>query len=40
MSGDKKKDNNGRLREISKMKFRLHDCVCVREDLKDYLESS
>jgi len=38
VSGDKKKDNNGRLREISKMKFRLHDCV--REDLKDYLESN
>jgi len=38
VSGDKKKDNNGRLREISKMKFKLYDSV--REDLKDYLQSN
>ena len=38
MNGVKKKDNNGRLREISKMKFRIHDCI--RENLKEYLESN
>ncbi|HHU70730.1 MAG TPA: DUF3427 domain-containing protein [Clostridiales bacterium] len=37
IKGSKKKDNNGKLRDISKVKFKLHDPV--REDIRDYLES-
>jgi hypothetical protein len=37
VKADKKKDNNGKLKEISKVKFKLHDPI--RDDLKEYLES-
>lgn len=37
VKADKKKDNRGRLKEISKVKFKLHDPI--RDDLKEYLET-
>lgn len=38
IKADKKRDNYSRLRDISKLTFRLHDPI--REDLKDYLETN
>ena len=38
VTGDKKKDNSGRLRDISKVTMRMHHAV--REDLLRYLETS
>lgn len=35
--GDKKKDNNGNLRDITKVTMKMH--YAVREDLLRYLES-
>ena len=35
---DKKKDNNGKLRDITKVKMKMHHAV--REDLLRYLQSS
>jgi len=37
IQGDFKKDNNGKMKEITKVKLKLRDCV--REDLWDYFES-
>lgn len=37
VKADKKKDNRGKLKDISIVKFKLHDPI--REDLKEYLES-
>ena len=38
VKGDKKMDNNGKMRDISKVTMRMHHAV--REDLLKYLESS
>lgn len=38
VKADKKKDNNGKLREIAKVKFKMQ--CAVREDLLRYLQSS
>lgn len=38
LKADKKKDNNGKLRDIAKVKFKMHHAV--REDLLRYLQSS
>ena len=35
---DKKKDNNGKLRDITKVKMKMHHAV--REDLLRYLQSN
>ncbi len=37
VKSDNKKDNSGKLKEISNVKFKLQDPI--RDDLKDYLES-
>ena len=37
VTGDKKKDNNGRWKDISKVTVKMHHAV--REDLLRYLES-
>ena len=38
INGSKKKDNKGKLRDISKVQFKLHDPV--RDDIRDYFESN
>lgn len=38
VKADKKKDNSGKLKDIAKVKFRMHDTV--REDLLEYLQKN
>ena len=37
IQADKKKDNSGKLKDISKVQMKMHDSV--RDDLLSYLES-
>lgn len=38
IKADKKKDNSGRLKDISKVQFKMHDVV--KDDLLEYLRKN